>query len=77
MFYNLGPCHNTNDKGNLSNRFAANFNQICLINKKKLHAFEVQFQRLTQVLLTLCKPMDFPTQGLIIRLESSIINFKG
>ena len=33
-----------------------------LINKKKKHAFEVQFQRLTQVLLTLCKPMDFPKQ---------------
>ena len=28
MFYNLGPCHNTNDKGNLSNQFAANVNQI-------------------------------------------------
>ena len=47
------------------------------INKKKLHAFEVQFQRLTQALLSLCKPMDFPTQIFIIRLESFIIIFKG
>ena len=77
MFYKLGPWHNTNDKGNLSNRSAANFNQICPQIKKKLHAFEVQFQRLTQALLTLCKPMDFPTQIFIIRLESSVINSKG